>query len=289
MAKTKKNENDYHGLRKFNLFMGILHLIQAVIMLVVGGAAEITATATITTNYLSFNIEPITNAIQQGISGDALTEIAEANIGPMLAEFSVVQLAPFVALFLFLSAVAHFYIASPGVYGWYVKRIKRGINYVRWFEYALSSSVMIFVIALLVGVYDLHTLIAIFTLNALMNMFGLMMELHNQTTEKTNWTSYILGWIAGIVPWVIVLSYFFGSINQVEGVEEGAVIPEFVYFIIGSILFFFNIFAINMFLQYKKIGPWKDYVFGEKFYIVLSLVAKTALAWQVFFGTLRPF
>ncbi|MGQ9622655.1 MAG: hypothetical protein ACUVTO_04325 [Candidatus Caldatribacteriaceae bacterium] len=24
----------------------------------------------------------------------------------------------------------------------------------------------------------------------------------------------------------------------------------------------FNIFAINMVLQYRKVGPWRDYLFG---------------------------
>jgi hypothetical protein len=43
-----------------------------------------------------------------------------------------------------------------------------------------------------------------------------------------------------------------------------------------------------MVLQYKKVGPWKDYLFGERMYIVLSLLAKTALAWQIWVGTLRP-
>jgi hypothetical protein len=64
--------------------------------------------------------------------------------------------------------------------------------------------------------------------------------------------------------------------------------PAFVYAIIVSIFVFFNIFALNMFLQYKKAGPWRDYLFGERMYIVLSLVAKTALAWQIFAGTLAP-
>jgi hypothetical protein len=41
-----------------------------------------------------------------------------------------------------------------------------------------------------------------------------------------------------------------------------------------------------MFLQYKKVGRWKDYLFGERIYIVLSLLAKTALAWMIFAGTL---
>ncbi|MBI0582557.1 MAG: heliorhodopsin HeR, partial [Methanomassiliicoccales archaeon] len=61
---------------------------------------------------------------------------------------------------------------------------------------------------------------------------------------------------------------------------------DFVYGIMISIAFFFNVFAINMILQYKKVGKWKDYLYGERVYIILSLVAKTALAWQVFSGTM---
>ena len=65
-------------------------------------------------------------------------------------------------------------------------------------------------------------------------------------------------------------------------------VPDFVVAIFITIAVFFNLFAINMVLQYKKIGKWRDYLYGEKMYIVLSLIAKSALAWQVFAGTLRP-
>ena len=37
-----------------------------------------------------------------------------------------------------------------------------------------------------------------------------------------------------------------------------------------------------MILQYKKGGPWKDYLYGERAYIILSLLAKTTLAWLIF-------
>ena len=80
---------------------------------------------------------------------------------------------------------------------------------------------------------------------------------------------------------VIAFSFWLGA-------ENGAEAPAFVYWIFVSIFVFFNLFAINMVLQYKKIGPWKDYMYGEFMYIVLSLVAKTLLAWQVFAGTLQP-
>ncbi|MBS3788751.1 heliorhodopsin HeR, partial [Candidatus Bipolaricaulota bacterium] len=87
----------------------------------------------------------------------------------------------------------------------------------------------------------------------------------------------------GLIPWIVIALYLFGTEST-----AGTSVPTFVYGIFASLFVFFNVFAINMVLQYKKIGPWKDYVFGERVYIVLSLLAKSALAWQVFAGTLRP-
>jgi len=44
-----------------------------------------------------------------------------------------------------------------------------------------------------------------------------------------------------------------------------------------------------MVLQYKGVGRWKDYLYGERVYISLGLVAKTLLAWLVFIGVFAPF
>jgi hypothetical protein len=117
----------------------------------------------------------------------------------------------------------------------------------------------------------------------MMNLFGIMMEYDNQDREKVRWTSFIYGSIAGIIPWLAMAVSLYGS-----AVINDAAPPNFVYAIIISLFLFFNSFAVNMYLQYKKVGPWKNYLFGERAYIVLSLVAKTALAWQIFAGTLAP-
>ena len=53
-----------------------------------------------------------------------------------------------------------------------------------------------------------------------------------------------------------------------------------------SLFAFFNVFALNQWLQYRARGRWADYLVGERGYIILSLVAKSLLAWQVFGGTL---
>ena len=258
MATTQSKA--FRNLRRFNLFMGVFHFAQGLLMLALSD--------------LDFKL-PVTTAF---LEYDEATGKLVSNLETAFD----LPLAPLVAAFLFMSALAHFLISTPGVYEWYVRNLKKGINYARWIEYAFSSSVMIVAIAMLFGMYDIATLLLIFTLNATMILFGWMMELHNQTTEKTDWTAFIFGSIAGIVPWIAIGVYFIGSVTS------GEQVPTFVYAIYVSLFLFFNVFAVNMVLQYKKIGRWQDYIYGEKVYIVLSLVAKSLLAWQVFFGTLQP-
>jgi hypothetical protein len=252
-------EKTFTGLRRFNAIMGFLHLAQGILMIVLSNDT----TYPVFTNFLSFNLDTF-----------ALTP------DPKLVY--ELRFGPAVAAFLLLSAIAHFYLATIGYRG-YVEKLRKGMNPVRFYEYALSSSLMIVLIGMLVGIWDLGTMIVMFGINAAMNLFGIMMELHNQNTTKTNWTAFIYGCIAGIIPWIVIMMYFLGALGS-----AGAEPPGFVYAIIPTIFVFFNIFALNMFLQYKKVGPWKNYLFGERFYIVLSLLAKTALAWMIFAGTLAP-
>ena len=89
------------------------------------------------------------------------------------------------------------------------------------------------------------------------------------------------------MPWIAVFSILWAFTAQ-DGLPDGAGVPGFVYVIIGSLFVAFNIFAITMVLQFKQVGRWRDYLAGEKTYMILSLVAKTLLAWQVWSGTLRP-
>jgi hypothetical protein len=255
-----KYETPFTRLRRYNLFMGFLHLGQAAAIFFLSSDF----TLPITTSFL--RLIPQTG-----------------KLGPVTDTVINLPLGAMVAVFLLISAIAHFTIVSPGVFGWYVDNLKKGINYARWYEYAFSASLMIVLIGMLCGLYDLAALLMAFVLTAVMNLCGLMMEVHNQVTERTNWTSYIIGCIAGVVPWIAIAIYFFGSLATAEGA-----VPTFVYFILPTLFVFFFSFALNMVLQYRKIGPWRDYLFGEKAYVFLSLVAKSALAWQVFAGTLRP-
>ena len=62
--------------------------------------------------------------------------------------------------------------------------------------------------------------------------------------------------------------------------------PGFVYGIVASLFVLFNCFALVQWKQYRAKGKWANYLLGERTYIVLSLVAKSILAWQIFASTL---
>jgi len=252
-------EQKFKSLRRFNLFMAFLHFAQGIAMLWVSSNFSLP----VMENYLRF---------------DVMTQ----KLVPNPQVLFDLKIGPVVAAFLFVSAFFHLLIALPWFNEIYNRNLAKGINFYRWIEYSISSSIMIVIIAMLVGIYDISALIPLFGVNAMMILFGWMMELHNQSTEKTNWTSFYFGCIAGIIPWIVVGLYLFGA----GGGENKA--PDFVYWIYFSIFVFFNSFAINQVLQYKKVGKWSDYLYGERAYIILSLVAKSLLAWQVFAGTLRP-
>lgn len=248
--------NRFRNLRIFNLIAGIAHAVQVVAMLILANDR----TFPITTDFLKFNEETQTLLPAQDVIWDA-------------------PLVYFVAAFSAMSAIAHFAVASPLLFDWYKNNLQKGINPVRWIEYSFSASLMIVIIGILFGVYNVAALVLLAGANAGMIWLGWDMELINQYTEKTNWLPFIFGSIVGLFPWIAVGIYFGGSANDT--------VPDFVYVIFVSIFVAFNLFPINMWLQYKKIGPWKNYLFGEAGYIVLSLAAKSLLAWQVYGGALN--
>ena len=245
-------------LVRLNLIATALHFIQAVAVYLLSKDFSLP----ISGSFLRFN-----NSTQQ--------------LEPASKVLFNLSLPSLIVIFFVLSSIAHLVVATLYKKK-YADNLAAGINKARWLEYSLSASVMIVAIGLLVGIYDVSSLLMMFALTAIMNLMGLVMEVHNQTTKKTNWLCFNIGSLSGIIPWAVVAGYLW------LGASDGSKAPTFVYWIFVSIFVFFSCFALNMFMQYKKVGRWKDYLYGERMYIILSLVAKSLLAWQVFAGTLRP-
>jgi hypothetical protein len=250
---TTETDTRYRRLRIYNLVMGFFHAVQGVVILAIANDFAL----------------PVTSTFMEGPPG------AEP---PSLDKLFEVRIAWGVAAFLFLSALAHFLLAAPGIYDWYRRNLGRNRNYARWIEYSVSSSVMVVLIAMLTGISDVAALGAIFGVNAAMILFGLLQE-HYEEPGSRRWMPYWFGVIAGVVPWVLIGVYLWSPTSAAEP-------PAFVYAIFFSLFVFFNSFAVNMVLQYRRVGRWRDYLYGEYAYVLLSLTAKSLLAWQVFAGTL---
>jgi len=252
MAIDQSRERQLARLRIWNIAVGLILAVQAVLMALLTNDFALPMTATF-------------------ISGPP---------GTMPELHLLFNLATGWGVFVFLaiSAISLLIIASPPVFPWYKRNLLENRNYGRWIEYFFSSSIMIVLIAQITGISDIAALLAIFGINACMILFGALMEKYEKP-GTAGWLPFWFGCFGGIIPWIAIVIYVWAP-----GLEVSP--PAFVYGIIASLFVFFNCFAVNMVLQYKKAGPWRDYLFGEKVYIILSLTAKAMLAWQVFFPVL---
>ncbi len=239
-------------LRSYNLVAAAAHLVQCVLILVLANDFAL----------------PVTASYMTGPPGGHEPR-------DVVTLFDL-RTAWIVAAFFFCSAIAHLAVAGPG---WtrYTTDLARSRNPYRWIEYSVSSSLMIVVIAQLAGIADVAALIALVGVNASMIAFGWLQERYE--TPGGGWWPFVLGCGAGITPWIAIGVYLLGPGSSAHP-------PGFVYAIFFSLFVFFNTFAVNQYLQYAQVGPWRDYLVGERAYITLSLVAKSLLAWQIFASTL---
>lgn len=241
------------GLRRYNAIAGVFHLAQAIAIVALANDFALP----VSVSYL----------LDAPIPGAKFEELSLFNLPIALG----------VALFSLLSALAHFWIVGPG-FKKYANDLSNMRNIARWIEYSISSTLMIILISMINAVWDVVALLAIAGANIAMILFGWLQEKYEEP-GKGSLLPFWFGCIAGIVPWIAMFWLLFSPGSSAEA-------PGFVYGVVFSLFLFFNSFAIVQWLQYKKIGKFADYLVGERAYITLSFVAKSALAWQIFAGVL---
>jgi hypothetical protein len=239
------------NLRRWNLGLTFLHLAQAVAIVVLAGDFAIAVTS-------SFPEGP------PGTPAPAPEPLFDVPIGWA------------VAVFLGLAALDHLLTATVSR-ATYERDLRGGINRFRWVEYSFSATLMIVLIGFYSGVTSINAVIAVIGANVAMILFGWIQERMNPPgRETTTMLPFWFGTLVGLAPWVAIVVNIVGA-QTVPGFVYGIVVAQFV--------FFFS-FGLNQWLQYRGVGRWADYAFGEKTYLVLSLVAKSVLAWQIFGGSL---
>ena len=238
-------------LRVWNLALAGLHLLQAVVVALIADDRSLTVTSTFS-------------------AGSQLGTVA-----PSQALFEVpIGLA--VAGFLCLSALNHL-LAGVVLRERYERDLRRGINRLRWSEYSVSATWMLLLIGLFVGITDVVALLAIAAASVATMLFGWLQELMNPPERtRTTMLPFAFGIIVALGPFAAILL----------SLAATPAVPGFVVGIVAVQAVLFAAFPANQWLQYAGVGMWRDYVYGEKTYALLSLVAKSLLAWQVFGGFL---
>ncbi|NYF98316.1 heliorhodopsin HeR [Janibacter cremeus] len=251
MEATGVTDASLGRLRVWNIGLTVLHAAQAVLVLVLASDFAIT----------------VTSQYPQGPPGTA---------PPAPEAIFDVRIGAAIAVFLALAALDHL-LTATALRRRYEGGLRAGINRFRWVEYSVSATLMIILIGFYTGLTGITEVILIIGANVAMILFGWVQELMNPPGRtRTTMLPFWFGCVAGAAPWVAIL------VNTVGAAE----VPGFVLGIIASLFVFFISFALNQWLQYRQIGRWADYAYGEKVYLVLSLVAKSALAWQIFGGSL---
>lgn len=239
------------GLRRWNIGLTLLHLAQAALILFLADDFAIA----------------VTSSFPEGAPGSP---------APPPETLFDVRIGVAVAIFLGLAALDHLLTATVSR-GVYERDLRRGINRFRWVEYSFSATLMIVLIGFYSGVTSINAVIAVAGANVGMILFGWLQERMNPPGRtSTTMLPFWFGALVGVAPWISIAVNVMGS-SSVPGFVYGIVLVQFVLF--------FS-FGLNQLLQYREVGPWADYAFGEKTYLVLSLVAKSLLAWQIFAGSL---
>ena len=155
---------------------------------------------------------------------------------------------------------------------------RRGINRFRWVEYSFSATLMILLIGAYSGITDITAVLAIVGANVGMILFGWLQERMNPPGRARPRRCCRSGSAPSSgSPRGSPSSSTSSGPRRCPASSTASSSPQFV--------FFFS-FGLNQWLQYRQVGRWADYVYGEKVYLVLSLGAKSVLAWQIFGGSL---
>lgn len=184
-------------------------------------------------------------------------------------------------LFLLVSTVSHFVVAAPTAFA-YTIGIKSGYNTSRWLDLAVSSSILLWVIAEITAIAHTSAFLVLVVVNALLLALGARLE-KADASGRALYPGFLLGALVATLPWLAFLVYVMGPGST--GETRPAV---FVFTLVLTVFVTAAAFILNQLLPRFRVGPWRDFVFGEGVYIVLNLVAKLALVGQIVAVALLP-
>ncbi len=190
----------------------------------------------------------------------------------------------------------------------YSEMIRRGKNPLRFIEYSISASIMLIIIAIINGIFDIHVLFAIGVLTCSCQLCGLVVEYLDDCQLGLMWMNHLNGWLTFCSAYYIIARAFFASVNYDPDIQP----PDFVYAIVIAIFLLYASFGIVQLVELTCLtcpcgdscttggnGEWTriwcpacrtkvngtlrcNPLYKEMVFVTLSLGAKLTLGWLLF-------
>lgn len=217
-----------------------------------------------------------------------------------------------IVLFFVITSGFHAYYAS-NVNGNYEKMINNGNNWMRWIEYSITSTLMLYIIAILSGVKDEGVYSSIFSINVAMIYAGQLVEEYAED-EIEFMGNTVPKWIVPMtLGFVLLLTEFRVIINSfnknISGVSDAILkfekykdsqneeeqekykiylqfkdklkYPSWLNYTAYGLFAFFSSFG---FISLYGVATKQPYEQTEKMYLLLSLLSKAFLGGIVAYG-----
>jgi len=201
-----------------------------------------------------------------------------------------------ISLFFYITSGFHAYYAA-NVNGQYEKLIQNKNNWVRWIEYSITSTIMLYIIAILSGVKDENVYQSIFAINIAMIHTGQLVEEYanenvvflGKTVPK--WTiPMVLGFVLLLTEFNIIIKNFnkrigtldnFLKANKDDPFFKDFQFPNWIKYTIFSLFAFFSSFG---FISLYGVTTKQSYERTEKLYLLFSALSKATLGSFVAYG-----
>lgn len=261
----QKIKQENNNLIKLNYGAFALHFLSAIGLIIT--FSIITKEVSFDTNLWTYEI----TSISKDNRDINLETYSYLNISTLALETILVSI-------FFLTAFVHLYYARSK---FYLEEIARGYNRFRWLEYAITSSLMIFILSIISGVKDFDTVLCLCFINATLMSTGYFYETSN--IDLTKKLSLSIGFVLLFVIWFVIFRNFGYRIKEVK--KEGQNIPTWIYGVLTPMFFWWTSFGlVAMYQYYKSENNFRKY---EKYYIILSYLSKAFMGYYLAYGMLR--
>jgi Heliorhodopsin len=159
-------------------------------------------------------------------------------------------------------------------------------NYFRWIEYAITSTLMLYIIALVSNVKDTNVYLMLYATNLV--MVGMGQQIEVAVRDGTDWVLPMIGgFILLFSEFSIIIRTFWNRNSEVKNYADHSTnpqkpsLPPWIKTMIILLFLFFSSFGfLSLFGSYSNIS----YEWIEMGYIILSLLSKTTLGIYILYA-----